>query len=356
MGLKDQLEAAGYDTSNLNESDLVGKLSSAGYDTSSLAPSSNGGSEADKLKETIASLESQKVDPSVINAQKQKLSILESGKPMPAVLQPTSEIFNIAGENLAEKAAQSFPSHPQLAAAAGTAIQMIPHIVASLPMEKGAEMGVEGAKSASKAIADTSVGQALRGTGNKAVAALSEKMAELPINQGAKIAESQSLRLAAKKGIQTAEEKAGLGLTQIQGKRELLSDAFAAKMARLADLGPEKLAQQANPETLQTLRKTVQMGFKEGGENAPLYAKANKAFSDALGLQHPDIQDALSKYAQIEQVIKDLPAQATKEKQMLKLALVKARNLAKSQAGIRKTIGTVATVGIGGAIAERLLK
>lgn len=36
MALKDQLEAAGYDTSGLNENDLLTKLDGAGYDTSSL--------------------------------------------------------------------------------------------------------------------------------------------------------------------------------------------------------------------------------------------------------------------------------------------------------------------------------
>lgn len=40
-GLKEQLDAAGYDVSNLNEADLIKKLDQAGYDTASIAPSQN---------------------------------------------------------------------------------------------------------------------------------------------------------------------------------------------------------------------------------------------------------------------------------------------------------------------------
>lgn len=203
---------------------------------------------------------------------------------------------------------------------------------------------------------------AFKGTGAKAVANLTEKAAELPLKQAAKSEMAQGLRMEAKQGIQAAEEKVHLGLTDIQGDAKVLSPAFAAKAAKLADMGAETLASKMSSEALQTLRKTSDLGFKQGGADAPLYAKAKKVAADALGLQQPHIKEALSRYSEIEKVISELPASFKKEKATLKLALTKARNLAMEQKQTLKTTKELAkkaavgaAAGLGFGVANKII-
>jgi hypothetical protein len=249
---------------------------------------------------------------------------------------------------------------PYLAATVGTTIAMIPHIVASLVGPKGAKTASEGASAITEAVAESPIAKAIMGTGTKEVAALTEKVAELPIRQVSKMTMAQGVKTAAKQGIQSAEESAGLGIDQlgagsafqkIVSNKEQLS-AFAERAARITDMGAEKLAGSMDSRTLQTMRKVAQEGLKNGGENINdlsrvQLSKAKKVFSDALEMQQPELKDALSKYRDIEKVIQDLPARFKQEKQTLTLALVKARNLAASQAPIRKGAAIVA----GGALA-----
>lgn len=248
---------------------------------------------------------------------------------------------------------------PYLAATVGTTIAMIPHVAAAMIGPKGAKKTVEGAEMAGKALAESSIGQAIKGTGKAEVARLTEKAAELPLKQTAKSNLAQETLQVAKKGIQTTEEKLGLGMDQmdlgsqfekiVSNKQQL--SAFANKASKMADMGVDKLSEM-NPSNLQTMRKIAQEGLKKGGENLNdlsrvQLSKAKKVFTEALEMAKPEIKDALSKYKDIQKVINDLPAKFKEEKQTLQLALVKARNLARKQAPIRKGAAIVA----GGALA-----
>ncbi len=114
-GLKDQLEAAGYDTSSLNEDDIVKKLDAAGYDTSSVAKTSL----LDKLKSGLQTVAN---------------SPLYKATPM-GVLGTVNDMVhtgaNAAGEAVTNAMGGSgIPgvSNPNVAAGVGTAIQMAPDI------------------------------------------------------------------------------------------------------------------------------------------------------------------------------------------------------------------------------------
>lgn len=269
-------------------------------------------------------------------------------EPVTDTLKKGLESYKANAPQLTDALTESGTMSPTMAKVVGKTFEHIPDIamaVDSAPsIAKAAVSGAKGAAELAGSATDTlstklgGILDALKGTGQKQVAALTEKAAQLPITQSAKAEMAQGLRQAAKTGIQSAEEQAGLGLTNIQGNPKALNQTFAVRAAKLADMGPEALAEKMDSKTLQFMRKTSELGFKQGGADAPLYAKAKKAFTDALGLQQPEIKDALTKYQQIEQVISDLPAQFKKEKQALTLALTKARNLAKAQAPIRKTV------------------
>src|SRR6266850_5169404 len=141
MGLKEQLDSAGYDTSSLNEGDLIKKLDSAGYDTSKYAEQSQS-PEVDKQAALVASLTSQQIDPSVIGAQEKKLELMKAGKELPYSLGDIRDTFNTPGERIATGLA-SKGVEPHISAAVGTAFQMIPHVAASLPGGKAVEAGME---------------------------------------------------------------------------------------------------------------------------------------------------------------------------------------------------------------------
>lgn len=214
------------------------------------------------------------------------------------------------------------------------------------------EIALEGVKRIGGGIGEAanSIGNALKGTGEDAVAALTEKKASLPLEQAAKSNTLNIMQQAAKNEIQTAEEKAGIGLTNVQPNQNVLSPAFAARAAKISDLGADRLAASMDSRTLQLMRKTTSLGFKQGGAEAPLYAKANKVFTEALSKQQPEVGTALSKYNDIQKVINDLPDQFANQKQMLNLALAKAKNLAKSQAVVKQAVkyaggGTAAALG-----------
>lgn len=132
-GIKEQLEAAGYDTSNLDEASILAQLDKAGYDTSSIAP-------AQKSVGGISEMLHQQLTNGLgpMGMVKDVQNIIQTGA------DKTGEVI---AEGLAKDGIQMAPSTgakpikvgPTAAAAAGTLAQMTPDILMStLPGESAA--------------------------------------------------------------------------------------------------------------------------------------------------------------------------------------------------------------------------
>ncbi len=316
----------------------------------------------DPQQQLVDKLTAQHIDPQVIAAQKAKIGVPNEKRSFALQDNP----FQTTGQKIAESLAGS-GHDPKIAAAAGTAFQMIPDLLASLPMGGGAKLGVEGAEVAGKAAMESGVGQALRYTAEKKVGALTEAAAALPLKQAAKRELVQETVKTAGKGIGEAETKLGIAQKDSSAiaRRVIIEtpekiEQFADKAARLAEKGSDKLAEIGNPETLQFYRKTAEDAIKKAGktissESRNKLYQAKQVFADAIGKTKEGadagFDKAMSTYKEIETVAKNLPKEAVKERQILKVALAQAKNEAKKQAMTRKIVG--ATVIGGGAFAAK---
>lgn len=280
-----------------------------------------------------------------------------------------SDDLNKGAEDIAEGLAAS-GTDPRLASAAGTAFKMIPEAIGLLTGGKAAKGIAKGAEAAAKDAAETGVGRAVRYVGEKEVRGLTEKQASLAIQQAEKRTLAQSMKSEAGKAIGEAEKAMDVGLNKtvseriqriVSNKKQLAK--FADQASRLADKGADSLAATADKETLQFYRKTAQQGIKSAGESLDQTAKAklyqiNKVFGEALGKDNKEFGNALSRFKEMDQFIKDLPEQFNLEKKQLKLALEKARTRAVKEGHIRKMAGATALAGAaagGGSYAARKL-
>ena len=264
--------------------------------------------------------------------------------------------------------------NPKIAKAVGATFAHIPEIAggAKSAIEVGPGLA-KGAVSVGKSLKAgyTGVRDAIKGTGQKEVMALSEKAAELPIKQTATQEAALAAKQAAGKGIQAAEEKAGIGLsntpsTVIRGNLKSPDKVvnFADRMERITKNGPEGL-EKASTKVISHFRETTKAALKDKTLPQDVRIRLEKAqtvLNDSLSPRVPEVGQQVNKFKEAIKVLEGLGPQFKKEKHMLELALVKARNLAKTQQGIRTGAkwaagggaGGVAT-GIGYTIGKKLL-
>lgn len=265
---------------------------------------------------------------------------------------------------------------PKLAAAAGTAFRMIPDILMSLPAGKAAKPVLEGTEMAAKKglEAGSSLVNAIKSTGSKEVERLTVKAAELPIKQAAKRELAEETRKVAGKAIGEAEKALNIGQanTSAAARRVAINTPekivkFADRADRLAQKGADKLAKMASPESLQFYRKTAEDALKKSGNTLAAESKnklyaVKKVFTEAIAKTKEGtaagFDKAMQQYDDIQRVINELPKEAKREKQLLKVALEKAKRTASEQARTRKFAGgvavTAATAAIGRGIAKKV--
>lgn len=250
---------------------------------------------------------------------------------------------------------------PYIAATVGTTIAMIPHVAAAMVGPKGVKAGGEAATGMVEAAANTTVGKAIRQTGTKEAARLTEKIAEVPLKQTAKLEAATMLKKEAGKAIGEAEKGLEIGAKDFSSEtmRRVTKSPdrvvrFAERATKLTEKGADWLADKANPEQLQLFRKTAQQSIKMGKvvddlTRSKLY-EINKVFGEALGKKSTQFGEALGRYKEASAVLDGLPAQFTKEKQLLKLALTKAHNTAAAQMSLLKKLGYGAGTALVGAV------
>lgn len=264
---------------------------------------------------------------------------------------------------------------PQIAAKVGAAFEMIPPVIDTAVTVGGAAGLARAGLAATPAIAEgitsaaSTVGKALAQTGAKEAGVIGEKIAELPIKQTAVLRSAEVIKKEAGAALNAAEKELGIGLkdTSSKGLRNATKNpdkiaAFTDRAGRLADKGADWLAEHATPEQLQRFRKASQMAVGKTADKATrarLY-QINNTYGEAIALKHKGFSEGLSRIKEAEQVLKGLPAQFKNQKQVLNLALVKAKNEAAAQLRLLKRLGVgagAATVlGIGSAVKNKLTK
>lgn len=327
MGLKEQLEQAGYDTSQLDENKLISKLNDAGYDTSSIAPEK----------------------PSAI---KQVMDTVKTATMLPT--QGLNKLGDMvqkgaqkAGEFVAEKAGGA--GYPTAGAVAGTGIAMLPDIIGSLPM---------GGEAAAKAPEAIDAVKGLMGNGGNKLRTMAEALIG-PGEQAGRNAMQEAVqpleqRLVAQKGaLSTLPEriasrgdalkqaKAGYGAAigkaeQVGGFAETATPSdfietikdpkalneFSNTMRKLADTPLEDLVKTKDTGMLQTARKFGQT-FREIGPklnkeitstiSANIKMGAGKS-TEALSKIDETFGSAVDAWEKADTQLKNLPSSAGKQK------------------------------------------
>jgi hypothetical protein len=222
-GIKDQLEAAGYDTQGLDESSMLQKLDQAGYDTSSLAPAA----------------------PSMLDRAKGALKTANTvGAAMNPLLAPfalNKEVHSAADEGGA-KIAESLASsgvHPNLAAAVGTSFSMLPN---ALETAAGGEGVAPELKAAGSAVGDTlgAVKTALTPGGR---AALGKQIGAAEAAAGIKPNLPTVSNLAKKLDLPARERSFADIVTNVKSKLDSGEEIAAQDLSDFRDLVKQKFAE-----------------------------------------------------------------------------------------------------------------
>lgn len=366
MALKDQLEQAGYDTSGLDEAGLIAKLDQAGYDTSSLAGNAPTAQPPAESAPSGAPEESKgrKFARKVANALP-TVGGIGGG----VALGLPGTVFGVGVGGIPAAAAGA-----GIGAAGGEAMKQL--ILRSLGDTEGVpqtsgeaakKIGITGAKDAAMTYVGGKVIKGAFGAGKLAkdlivkpgAAEVAQMGKEALIDIGEKGAEKLALaratKEAAKKGLITAEEKAGLHFQSTPGFEEIISNPkkmaeFTEKIGRLANKSPEELSQLVPSEQLQLFRKIAQEGEKMGGlsDIAKSQLRQGKdAFTRALGMSEKEIGESLATYRDADKVVGEIPGQIKSQLSSKKISNMRDVLDAKSLDRKRKVVKGLAAAGAG---------
>lgn len=323
MALIDDLEKEGYDTSQITP-DLISSLEKEGYDTSGLkkAPATPQESPlksfARKVANALPTAGAIGV-PAVAGIATEGLSL-----PATAGLSAAGGAGGEAAKQLILRALNAkdtsdFFTNPSLGPDAGTAAK---------------DIGVEGAKDAALTYAGGKllppVGEAIgkaAGYARKLAFAPGaeevgqagkEAIADIAAKGAEKLGLARETAQAGKEGLISAEEKAGLHFGSTPEFEGLVKDPdemakfVESKFNLLKGRTPQQLAQEVDPQTLQTLRKVAQEGEKMTNlsDIAKSQLKQIKSTTTAaLGEAEPEIGDALKTYHTANDVAAGIPAE-----------------------------------------------
>lgn len=349
-GLIEKLDAAGYDTAGLNEADLLKKLDAAGYDTSNLGGQSISERAAKEGWEGATPL----YQPIPEKAPAQGLGALGSLASGEG-LQQASQI--------AQGQAQPQTRTGKLGAFVGEMVSPT-SILASAVMEPGqaARAAAQGIKSGAQAIGSKvgEVAATLRAPGqaeaenmaqqmaarnvpnavgkareymspmleaaNDKITALKQALTQIGTDISAKKAAAGKLLMKAKNELQAFQESAGIGDKPIEALSDLTKSKksmaqLAETMAKIKEIGAEKLKDIMPPEAVQDLRMkamAVSQHLRRSPGDLPGVGKAmieqgRQVTQDTLKKQLPEFGPKLENVLKLKDYIDALP-QAAKEK------------------------------------------
>lgn len=346
--------------------------------------------EIENQRKIVSSLESSKGDPSVIGAQKTKLDMMEKGVPNEErgfMLQ--DKPFETTSAEITDKVTQGLVqsgTNEGIARAVGVTLGSL---VRFAPDAAEAALGMKGAKTVGKAVgplAETTVGKAIRYTGEKEAARLMEKKAaveiaeatqvggttsaaervagmaekatkavkqaaqkpiakireslkELPIQQRRIMESASDTLLQAKNAIGQAEQELGIDLaslgTEMSDMMLKKPQDFLSKFGKIANnLSSKTLSESADLKSLQLVRKTAERGAREArklGQDAAEFYRIEAHFRDAVANGNKKLGEALSRFKDASQSIKSLPQEFKAKAELFNSGLKKMENLAKEK-------------------------
>lgn len=275
MGLKEQLEAAGYDTSGVDENTLIGKLDQAGYDTSSLQPKPDDRSMLQK------GMDMAKVGAAVTK----QLGMVGA----PGGVQHWADQ---AGENVAAgklggdnhpvargMVAGAMANAPDIALAAEGLSQAVPAGMRGIQKAKSvftrpSPQELRAAMQADLKALGTPATDVAKAGAREALPAVQEKVRDAKRTLGgindrfSRLEEEAGTRLdKAKGGLDVAEENANLNqvpftdprFQKIVGNTQKMA-GWAQRAERIAAEGPIAVSKKLKPERIQLYRKVLQEG------------------------------------------------------------------------------------------------
>lgn len=326
--LKQQLEDAGFDTSGLNEADLLSQLDQAGFDTSSLV------SDSTQPQTRFP------IDPEVMN---------EPGLTDVSLSPVTKPDLEAEGVKIAES--KFGQKNPKTAAAIGTVVSMPEEFIGAFTGIKGAKAAAEGIRGAGSLI--KRMGKAIVTPKNsEEIAALRGTLAELPVKTGKKMQVLEGLRSEIGPELSKIEKAAGLGMKEVpQAPADVTQ--FANELKVFADYTPEQLAQQIPVERAQELKKIAQV-VKRGNilpEERAFINQGVESLDKYIGKEVPELGEGLSRFRQIEDSLESLPLEAKAEKQRILSQIRRLKNEAEGATSekvrklVTKALGVVGKYG-----------
>jgi hypothetical protein len=303
MGLKDQLEAAGYDTSGVDENTLISKLDQAGYDTSSLSqqPKPDDRSMLQKGMDVVK----------VGAAATKQLGVLG----MPGGVQHYADE---AGENVAAGklggdshpvargvVAGTLANAPDLALAAEGLRQAVPAGIRGIQKVKSiftrpSPQELRAGLQADLKALGTPATDAAKAGAREALPPIQEKVRDAKRTlEGVNgrfdrlEAEAGERLKSAKGGLDMAEENANLKVDftdprfqEIVSQRDKMA-RVANRVSKIAEEGPIAVSKKLKPERIQLYRKLLQ----EGGDKLSPAARAKVFGTEAA----PGVQETMSR-------------------------------------------------------------
>lgn len=342
MGLKQQLESAGYDTSSLNEADMIKKLDAAGYDTSKL----NQTSMYDQVKAGVVN---------AVNMAKNQMPLADVTMRAAQAIQQAPDKAGLAVAEAGPQGGLRSPLDisggnktvsPEASGLLGGAIATAPDMLA-------AGEGIANAPAAGEAITNLlkqGMKRTLTGPATEGVLNTRQAMTMLPEEKAAKEAELLALKSARGKGIEQAEKGAGIGLNDT-GLPTMPKDVkgFADTMQHVSNLDKNQLNQAMDLQGLQGLRKQAEMVLEDSSLPKTYRAvieRGRENIAQAIGDQVPEFKQALNAHRETVDAINSLPEEFAAKKASMQRALLGLRSEAHGEQTLRKAIGVTAGGGM----------
>lgn len=340
MGLKEQLEQAGYDTSGLDEASMIQKLNDAGYDTSSLAPAAP--KERNIIQKTMDTIK--------VGQAAMKATGMFTGP------QAVRDTFDEWGNKIAETdvgnptarglVAGTVANLPDLALMGESAASLKGGFQAPKAYQavkrfftRPSPQELRAAMQADVKALGTPATDAVRAQAHEALPPIENKVREAKrAKEGVEgrfrqLEEDATARLdKAKKGLDVVEENANLNqvpftdprFQKIVGNTQAMS-RWAQRAERIAAEGPIAVSKKLKPERIQLYRKVLQEGREKLSPAAGAKAaSARETMSRSLEYGDEFFKSAREEYHAAKNLVDGLKAEKGKSIEAAKAGVAEA--------------------------------
>lgn len=206
---------------------------------------------------------------------------------------------------------------------------------------------------------------AVTGTRPEAVRAVTQEAIETIGREGGEeLIKRRGTAELAKKGLIEAEEKAGLHFKTSPEFEKLLGDPQrlakdVQSLSRLTEQGPQKIAQNLEPENIQALRKLLQEAEKSSTLSDIAKSEMRRAkgiLVEALKIKKPEVVEPLGKLFKAEESVRSFPKALQQQIKSRRVQGTKEMAEAIKNEKRRKVLQGLAALGTGSTLAGLILR